>query len=92
MEKEYLKPSYSASIGEELEDGLFDGNMLYTCNTKWYADKLACNIYNSSFCPPEFVSPFLKGQQKVGMGDPNIGCGLVDLRLSSNLICWCRSL
>lgn len=26
VEKEYLKPSYSASIGEELEDGLFDGN------------------------------------------------------------------
>jgi hypothetical protein len=25
VEKEYLKPSYSASIGEELEDGLFDG-------------------------------------------------------------------
>lgn len=24
VEKEYLKPSYSASIGEELEDGLFD--------------------------------------------------------------------
>lgn len=27
VEKEYLKPSYSASIGMELEDGLFDGNM-----------------------------------------------------------------
>lgn len=27
VEKEYLKPSYSASIGVELEDGLFDGNM-----------------------------------------------------------------
>lgn len=26
VEKEYLKPDYSASIGEELEDGLFDGN------------------------------------------------------------------
>lgn len=26
VEKEYLKPSYSATIGEELEDGLFDGN------------------------------------------------------------------
>jgi anoctamin-10 len=26
VEKEYLKPSYTASIGEELEDGLFDGN------------------------------------------------------------------
>lgn len=26
VEKEYLKPSYSASIGEEIEDGLFDGN------------------------------------------------------------------
>jgi len=25
VEKEYLKPRYSASIGEELEDGLFDG-------------------------------------------------------------------
>ena len=25
VEKEYLKPAYSASIGEELEDGLFDG-------------------------------------------------------------------
>lgn len=25
-EKEYLKPTYAASIGEELEDGLFDGN------------------------------------------------------------------
>lgn len=25
VEKEYLKPSYTASIGEELEDGLFDG-------------------------------------------------------------------
>ncbi|GFY97137.1 hypothetical protein Acr_11g0014430 [Actinidia rufa] len=24
VEKEYLKPSYSASVGEELEDGLFD--------------------------------------------------------------------
>lgn len=27
VEKEYLKPSYSASIGDELEDGLFDGNV-----------------------------------------------------------------
>lgn len=27
VEKEFLKPAYSASIGEELEDGLFDGNM-----------------------------------------------------------------
>lgn len=27
VEKEYLKPSYSASVGEELEDGLFDGNV-----------------------------------------------------------------
>ena len=27
VEKEYLKPSYSASVGEELEDGLFDGNL-----------------------------------------------------------------
>lgn len=26
VEKEYLKPSYTASIGAELEDGLFDGN------------------------------------------------------------------
>lgn len=26
VEKEYLKPSYAASIGAELEDGLFDGN------------------------------------------------------------------
>lgn len=26
VEKEYLKPAYSASVGEELEDGLFDGN------------------------------------------------------------------
>lgn len=26
VEKEYMKPSYSASIGNELEDGLFDGN------------------------------------------------------------------
>ncbi|CAM8883984.1 unnamed protein product [Rhodiola kirilowii] len=25
-EKEYLKPTYAASIGEEFEDGLFDGN------------------------------------------------------------------
>jgi hypothetical protein len=25
VEKEYLKPAYTASIGEELEDGLFDG-------------------------------------------------------------------
>jgi anoctamin-10 len=25
VEKEYLKPSYTASIGAELEDGLFDG-------------------------------------------------------------------
>ncbi|KAK9137770.1 hypothetical protein Sjap_008364 [Stephania japonica] len=25
VEKEHLKPSYSASIGEDLEDGLFDG-------------------------------------------------------------------
>lgn len=25
VEKEYLKPTYSASIGVELEDGLFDG-------------------------------------------------------------------
>lgn len=33
VEKEYLKPSYTASIGEELEDGLFDGtykNSLYS--------------------------------------------------------------
>ncbi|KAL5975562.1 hypothetical protein ACLOJK_019886 [Asimina triloba] len=29
VEKEYLKPSYTASIGEELEDGLFDGNLSY---------------------------------------------------------------
>lgn len=29
VEKEYLKPSYTASIGEELEDGLFDGKNLY---------------------------------------------------------------
>lgn len=28
VEKEYMKSSYSASIGEELEDGLFDGNSL----------------------------------------------------------------
>ena len=27
VEREYLKPSYSASIGDQLEDGLFDGNM-----------------------------------------------------------------
>lgn len=27
VEKEYLKPSYCASIGEELEDGLFDGKI-----------------------------------------------------------------
>ena len=27
VEKEYLKPAYSASISEELEDGLFDGNV-----------------------------------------------------------------
>lgn len=27
VEKEYLKPTYSASISEELEDGLFDGNV-----------------------------------------------------------------
>lgn len=26
VEKEYLKSAYSASIGGELEDGLFDGN------------------------------------------------------------------
>lgn len=26
VEKEFLKPSYTASIGDELEDGLFDGN------------------------------------------------------------------
>lgn len=26
VEKEYLKPAYSASIGDKLEDGLFDGN------------------------------------------------------------------
>ncbi|CAI9766121.1 unnamed protein product [Fraxinus pennsylvanica] len=26
VEKEYLKPAYTASIGHELEDGLFDGN------------------------------------------------------------------
>lgn len=26
VEKEYLKPSYTACIGKELEDGLFDGN------------------------------------------------------------------
>jgi len=28
VEKEYLKPSYTASIGAELEDGLFDGKCL----------------------------------------------------------------
>jgi hypothetical protein len=28
VEKEYLKPSYTASIGAELEDGLFDGKYL----------------------------------------------------------------
>lgn len=28
VEKEYFKPTYSASIGVELEDGLFDGNKL----------------------------------------------------------------
>lgn len=27
VEKEYLKPTYSASNGQELEDGLFDGNI-----------------------------------------------------------------
>ena len=27
VEKEYFKPTYSASIGVELEDGLFDGNL-----------------------------------------------------------------
>jgi hypothetical protein len=31
VEKEYLKPSYTASIGEELEDGLFDGNNKLPC-------------------------------------------------------------
>jgi len=31
VEKEYLKPSYTASIGEELEDGLFDGNHCNNC-------------------------------------------------------------
>lgn len=39
VEKEYMKPSYSASIGEELEDGLFDGNMpnILNCITRsWY--------------------------------------------------------
>lgn len=25
VEKEYLKPSYTASVGDEFEDGLFDG-------------------------------------------------------------------
>lgn len=29
VEKDYLKPAYSASIGEEVEDGLFDGNIRY---------------------------------------------------------------
>lgn len=29
VEKEYLKSVYSASIGGELEDGLFDGNTFY---------------------------------------------------------------
>lgn len=28
VEKEYFKPTYSASIGVELEDGLFDGKKL----------------------------------------------------------------
>jgi len=31
VEKEYLKPSYTASIGEELEDGLFYGNHCNNC-------------------------------------------------------------
>ena len=25
VEKEYLKPAYTASIGDDLDDGLFDG-------------------------------------------------------------------
>lgn len=29
VEKDYLKPAYAASIGQELEDGLFDGNAFY---------------------------------------------------------------
>ncbi|KAI4325329.1 hypothetical protein MLD38_030740 [Melastoma candidum] len=33
MEKEYLKSSYSASIGDDLEDGLFDGK--YQCTLLW---------------------------------------------------------
>lgn len=34
VEKEYLKPAYSASIVEEIEDGLFDGNMLTLATSK----------------------------------------------------------
>lgn len=30
VEKEYFKPIYSASVGNELEDGLFDGNNMFT--------------------------------------------------------------
>ena len=26
VEKEYLKPSYTASVGDDLDDGLFDGS------------------------------------------------------------------
>lgn len=29
VEKEYLKASYAASIGQEIEDGLFDGNIRF---------------------------------------------------------------
>jgi len=38
VEKEYLKPCYSASIGEELEDGLFDGtsNFITLLIFIWY--------------------------------------------------------
>jgi hypothetical protein len=53
VEKEYLKPSYSASIGEELEDGLFDGNMpnIFNCITRSlyivesYATKVFCFFF-----------------------------------------------
>jgi anoctamin-10 len=42
VEKEYLKPSYTASIGAELEDGLFDGKYVL-CSS--FDNHFGCGSY-----------------------------------------------
>lgn len=55
VEKEYMKPAYSASIGDEVEDGLFDGNLPDSCHyqtMEWFIPKankklkhMICSLY-----------------------------------------------